>query len=313
MKSAARPIPVFLNARAGTRSASAEALHEHFGAAIAVTIIDPGSLGEAVGAAAAAGEPIVGVAGGDGTMRTAAGALVRTQSALLPIPTGTLNTFARRQGIHDIQTAALALRAGHIRAVAIGTVQDEWFLNTLTFGEYARIVRRRERFRRVIGKWPAALIATAGTLATLRQMIVRLEVAGETLIRETPIVWIGVGWGSFPRLHEAHERRSHPDLEVVVLRSTTKRAAAATLLRLARRLVRDRTPVRDPQLEVLHARALSLARPVSGTPGAVIADGLAIDATADGELLRTSGAVRVAVLDAGLRVMHRPADAVAGG
>lgn len=303
----ARPIPVFLNARAGRSAASAASLYEHFGDAIIVTAVHATDLRDAVAHAAAAGEPIVGAAGGDGTMRTVAGALARTQTALLPIPTGTLNRFARRQGIHDIATAATALRAGHVHDVAIGTVEDQWFLNTLTFGEYARIVRRREQYRRFVGKWPAATIATAGALATLRQMIVRLDVAGEALIRRTPIVWIGLGWGSFSRLYESHERRMRPDLEVVVLRSTTKLAAIATLLRLARRMRREGTPLRDPQLEVLHARSLSLER--ASTSAALRQPGTLpgrIDATADGEVLRLWGAVRVGVLDLGLRVVHGP-------
>jgi diacylglycerol kinase family enzyme len=307
MKSAAGPIPVFLNATAGTARATAAALHEQFGNSIAVTVVAPESLRDAVAGAAAAGEPVIGVAGGDGTLRTAAAVLVHTRSALLCIPTGTLNTFARRQGIPDIAAAAAALRERRIDVVAIGTVQDSLFLNTLTFGEYARIVRRRERYRRFVGKWPAALLATAGTLATLRGMIVRLDVQGETLFRHTPIVWVGLGWGSFPRLQEAHERRRRPDLEVVLMRSTTKRAAAATLFRLARAMMRERIPLRDPQLEVLHARALTLELAAPASAGVVpAAPGHVIDATADGEVLRASGSVEVGVLDAALRVIQGP-------
>jgi hypothetical protein len=163
----------------------------------------------------------------------------------------------------------------------------------------------RERYRRVMGKWPAALLATAATLLSLRRMIVRMDVEDETLIRRTSIVWVGLGWGSFPRLAEAHERRSQPDLEVVVLRATTKRAAAATLYRLARALLRDPIPLRDEQLEVLHGRALVLERasPPSADP-ALYASAHWIDATADGEVLRMRGSVHVGVLDAALRVVQ---------
>jgi diacylglycerol kinase family enzyme len=309
MTSATGPIPVFLNAAAGSAAAAPRALQEHFGDAIAVTVIEPHALHDSVAHAAATGAPIIGVAGGDGSMRAAAAALVHTQSALLPVPAGTLNTFARRHGIPDIAAAAAALHERRIGVAAIGTVQDDWFLNTLTFGEYARIVRKRERYRRFIGKWAAALIATAGTLATLRRMIVRIDVEGETLIRRTPIVWVGIGWGSFPRLHASHERRSRPDLEVVVLRSATKRAAAATLLRLARGLLRDQAPLRDPQLEVLHTRSISIERAPSSIAGAPAGAGQILDATADGELLQTSGTVHVGVLDAALRVLQGPVPA----
>lgn len=304
MQPASARVPVFVNPGAG-RAADTRALLERFDGAITAIVLEPAALYDAVSRAAATGAPIIGVAGGDGSMRTAAAALLHSQSALLCIPAGTINTFARRQGIPDMPAAAAALRAGRMVAVSIGTFQDSCFLNTLTFGEYARIVRRRERYRRFIGKWPAALLATVGTLTTLREMIVHLDVEGDVLIRRTPVVWIGLGWGSFPRLHETSERRSRPDLEVVVVRSATKRAAAATLLRLARGMLRGRMPLRDPDLEVLHARSLTLGR-----GAAVSADlppegaGEWLDATADGEVLRIRGPVRVGVLDNALRVIR---------
>ncbi|HSK19970.1 MAG TPA: diacylglycerol kinase family protein [Longimicrobiales bacterium] len=301
-------VPVFLNARAGRSRDPAQALYDGFGDTIAVTAAPGASLRSLVADAVAAGEPVIGVAGGDGTMRTAAAVLVHTDTALLCIPTGTLNTFARRQGIVDIAAAATALRERRILRVAVGTIENEYFLNTLTFGEYARIVRRREQYRRFIGKPAAALIATGATLVTLRQTIVHLDVDGETLVRRTPVVWVGLGWGSFPRLTASQERRSNPDLEVVVVRHASKFATTATLMRLARGVLRGQAPVRDPQLEVLHTRAIYLER---ASPAPPDGSGDAIDATADGELLRTRGAAHVGVLDAALRVLQGPARNVA--
>lgn len=313
MTDAAGRVPVFLNASAGTGSRSARALNDHFGDAITISDVMPQHLHEVVARAAAAGVPIIGVAGGDGSQRTAAAALVHTQSALLCIPTGSLNTFARRQGIPDVPAAAAALRERRIDTIAVGTCHDAYFLNTLTFGDYARIVRRRERYRPFIGKWTAALVATAGALATLRSITVALDVGGERLIRRTPIVWVGVGWGSFPRLHDAIERRDSPDLEVVVLHSPTRRAAAACLFRLARKLVREHTPLRDPQLEVLHVRRLTLGRPrTASEQAAPSATARWIDATADGEVMRMEAPVNVGILDAALRVIHGAADPGAG-
>ncbi|MGH7465395.1 MAG: diacylglycerol/lipid kinase family protein [Longimicrobiales bacterium] len=318
MTDAAGRVPVFLNASAGTGSRSARGLYEHFGDAITISEVLPQHLHEVVARAAAGGVPIIGVAGGDGSQRTAAAALVHTQSALLCIPTGSLNTFARRHGIPDVPAAAAALRERRIDTIAVGTFHDGYFLNTLTFGDYARIVRRRERYRPFIGKWTAALVATAAALATLRSITVALDVRGERLIRRTPIVWVGVGWGSFPRLHDAIERRSSPDLEVVVLHSRTRRAAAACLFRLTHKLVRNRTPLRDPQLEVLHARRLTIQRPrvssdqAASDEAASLASAHWIDATADGEVMRLEAPVNVGILDAALRVIHGAADPVAG-
>lgn len=304
MLPASARVPVFVNASAG-RAVDTGTLLDQFGDTIAISVIEPRLLYDTVARAVATGAPIIGIAGGDGTMRTAAAALVDTQSALLCIPTGTINTFARRHGISDIAAAAAALRVRRVATVSIGTFEDTYFLNTLTFGEYGRIVRRRERYRRFVGKWPAAFIATVGTIATLRDIIVHIDVEGDVLSRRTPFVWIGMGWGSFPQTQETQERRRHPDLEVVVARTATRWTAAATLLRLAHGMLRGRRPLRDPQLEVLHARSLRLGRGALTSADLLpVGSGDGLDATADGEVLRTRGSVRVGIRDAALLVVR---------
>mgnify|MGYP006186398131 CR=1 FL=1 len=54
-------------------------------------------------------------------------------------------------------------------------MDDRVFLNTATFGVYAEVVRRRERLRPWLSKWPAAALALLLWLVRLR----RLEVAAE--------------------------------------------------------------------------------------------------------------------------------------
>jgi diacylglycerol kinase family enzyme len=284
-----------LNAGAGLTPADPALLRERLGAhRIHLRVIEPPRFQAAIADAVAAGAPVIAVAGGDGSMRAAAAIIAGTQASLACVPTGTLNNFGRRIGVHSLEDAAAALDAGEVRVLPVGTVDQSIFLNTLTFGEYSRIVRMRERFRPRLGKWPAAALAFIITLFTLRRMAVRLEVDAERLTRVTPFVWVGVGWGSFPRVHESLERRRSPDLEVAVLHSPTAAAGLAFVLRLGARMAMGRQPVRDAALDVLHTRYLTL-------------DGHSrVDATADGEVLRLATPVSVAVRDDVLRVVVGP-------
>ena len=66
--------------------------------------------------AVAAGAEIVAVAGGDGTLRTAASVLAHTTSTLLPVPLGTFNHFARSIGIDTRGGGRRGARARHADA-----------------------------------------------------------------------------------------------------------------------------------------------------------------------------------------------------
>jgi diacylglycerol kinase family enzyme len=61
--------------------------------------VHPEQIDAALAELARAGVPAVGVAGGDGTILSAAEQLAGGTTALAPFPTGTLNHFSRRLGI----------------------------------------------------------------------------------------------------------------------------------------------------------------------------------------------------------------------
>jgi diacylglycerol kinase family enzyme len=288
-------VPVFLNAAAGLSATASGDLTDQLGADyVDVRIVEPDNLATAIREAVAEGAAVVGVAGGDGTMSTAAGVLAGTATVLACVPTGTLNNFARRAAVEDLADAAAALRDRNVRRLPVGTVEGRVFLNTVTIGEYSRIVRMRERLRSFIGKWPGAVLAFGVSLFSYRRVRVTLTVDGTVLNRATPFVWIGMGWGSFPRVHEAAERRREPDLEVAVLRSQRAAAGFAFLFRLGVHMLRGRQPVRDPSLEILHVRSVT------------IDSAHRIDGTADGEVVRLQPPIQVEVLDEALRVLVGP-------
>jgi diacylglycerol kinase family enzyme len=288
------PVPVLVNARAGQAGEGALrsviAALEEAGVNARVRAVDPARLAEEVERAAREAD-VVAVCGGDGTQLTAAEVLAGEAVALAPLPTGTLNHFARRLGLEDVPAAVAALAGGRSSCLPVGVVDDRIFLNTATFGLYADVVRRRERLRRWMGKWPAAAVALAIRVIRMRRLEVILEVEGKRLYRKTPLVWVGLGWGSFPRVHEAPERRRSPDLEIVVLRPRGRFGVVRLLARFARDLLWRQRPVEDPALEVFHARwVLIRARRRIGV-------------TLDGEVLRAQSPVFVAVQDDALRVV----------
>lgn len=249
-------------------------------------------IGDTVDRLLRAGHPRIAVSGGDGSIASAANRLAGTETVLLPIPTGTLNHFSRRLGIATVGMAVRANECGRVEEVPIGVVDDRIFLNTATFGIYADVVSRRERLRRVLTKWPAAAVASLWTLSRLRTLDVGIQVEGEYLRRSTALLWVGIGWGSFPRVTEAPEKRTSPDLEIVVLHARTRLGAVALAARLVRHLIHGKRPIDDPALEVIHARSLTIHTRRS------------IGITLDGEVVaRGNSPIYVAIQDAGLRVV----------
>src|SRR5215217_494166 len=87
---------------------------------------------------------VIAAAGGDGTVSTVAAAVARANKTLAVIPTGTLNHFARDAGVPiDLEPAVALLRDGRRRAVDVGMVNDQFFLNNVSIGSYPRMVKER--------------------------------------------------------------------------------------------------------------------------------------------------------------------------
>jgi diacylglycerol kinase family enzyme/membrane-associated phospholipid phosphatase len=109
---------------------------------------------------------ILGVAGGDGTVRLAAGFATEADLPLLVVPAGTFNHFAADLGVHSAADAVSALRAGDSVLVDVSTAGEEVFLNTASTGVYVDLVKAREEIENVVGKWPAVLVALVSVLRT---------------------------------------------------------------------------------------------------------------------------------------------------
>jgi diacylglycerol kinase family enzyme len=185
-------IPAIINVASGTADAAREALAES--GVFDVNEVEPAEIASTVKRLVADGARRVLVAGGDGTVATAAAALIDSPAELAVLPGGTLNHFARDHGISTVAAEAVMLASQDAcRGVDVGMVNGRIFLNTSSVGAYVRFVRVRERLERRLGYRLASTIAAFDILFTLRFMAVQVIVDGKKRIYRTPLLFIGVG------------------------------------------------------------------------------------------------------------------------
>jgi diacylglycerol kinase family enzyme/membrane-associated phospholipid phosphatase len=161
-------VVLIVNSSAGTASAE---LAGSLGARLPeaeIILANAGDDLEGLFSKAAARARILGVAGGDGSIRLAAGIAADAGLPLLVIPAGTFNHFAADLGVGSADDALDALRDGDSVLVDVATADGAAFLNTASTGVYVDLVRAREKLEPAVGKWPAMLIALAGVLRTGR-------------------------------------------------------------------------------------------------------------------------------------------------
>lgn len=149
-----RRLPVYCNPTsgggAGAQGEVGRALEEA-GLAADLRRIDPGDWEEELRRVAAAGEPALGVCGGDGTVSAAAGVLAGTDTALVGFPGGTLNHFAVALGVDTHAAAAEAVAAERYERVDVGEVNDRVFVNGVSIGLYPRSLRIRREWEQTLG------------------------------------------------------------------------------------------------------------------------------------------------------------------
>ena len=184
-------LKAFLNSRCGNAEKAREALDT---AGFDLDAVEPKDLESHLRKAIDAGTERILVAGGDGTIATAAALVAKTHTELAILPGGTLNHFARDHNIPtDLGKAALVAGGGVVVGADIGYVNDCVFLNTSSLGAYVTFVRDRERYEKRVGYTVASAAAFVRTLSELRTFTVTLEVEGGKKSYRSSMVFIGVG------------------------------------------------------------------------------------------------------------------------
>lgn len=197
------------------------------------------------------------VAGGDGTIRTAAQCLVGTGVALGILPCGTLNRLARDLEVPlDLDNALSETARGQVKRIDVGAVNGQVFLCQSMFGLPVHLAQRRQSIRgKPFFHRAAALARLLGEiLVWTRKLTITLDAGPER--RRMRLLSLAVLTGQLreePSLMLRRHRLDHGVLTLYASQHETGLAFAASFLRgLAGRFSDDR------QIEIVQAHRLRI-------------------------------------------------------
>jgi len=177
-------------------------------------------------AALAAGAEALVAGGGDGTIRAVAGVLVGGDVPLGVLPVGTLNHFARDLGIPVELPAAIRVIAGGVhRALDVGEVNGEIFINNSVLGLYPPVVQVRDQERREKNrnKWLATVSALWKVLPRHPLLHIRVTADGLIVDHQSRFVFIGNNEYEMSAFtYGARSRFDSGDLYLYIAKSRTR-------------------------------------------------------------------------------------------
>jgi diacylglycerol kinase family enzyme len=291
-------VPVLLNRGGGALAADpklaerVEAALKSAGIDAAIELLSGGECAVRARAIAKAGDRLLIVGGGDGTIGAAASALVGTDTLLGILPLGTLNHFARDLEIPaDLDEAAKLIAAKSERRVDVGEMNDRIFINNSAIGLYPLMVVDRDLQRRRLGrsKRLAMIVASFRTLWRFGHRRLTLTVNDErTGIVDTPLLFVGnndyrIDIGAPGR----RESLDDGQLCVMLMRKKTRRGMIAASVRALLNRSRDDDMVRLDGVERLRVASTRSQLAVS----------------LDGEVVRTEPPLEYRIRKKALRVI----------
>ncbi|MEC5341004.1 lipid kinase [Brenneria populi] len=183
------------NARSGDASKAyvAQLLQSHN-----IAIIEPDEQGECgdIIRAYAHNVDFVIIGGGDGTLNSAARALVDTGLPLGVLPLGTANDFARTLGIpKDLKLAVQIIAAGNLRTIDLGEVNGHPFFNVSSIGFSAALARGLSAKSKK--RWGTLGYALAAFKLLKQSRPFRVEIEHDGIRERVRTVQVSVGNGRF--------------------------------------------------------------------------------------------------------------------
>ncbi len=194
--STSRRITVVANPKSGNSNLALDAALTRLQRAGTATIErpeGPGGIARAVEAARAQGHDVV-LAGGDGTVNAALGALRKADRPFGLLPMGTANDLARTLGIPtDLEAAADIIAAGHVRRIDMSTVNGHPFVNVASIGLAVEVaLRHRGPRKRRLGVLNYPLVWWEAYRA-MRPF--RVRITCDQAVRDERCIMLAVGNG----------------------------------------------------------------------------------------------------------------------
>jgi diacylglycerol kinase family enzyme len=297
---------VLINSSAGTaiamsREQLSEAIEVPLKAAghdVEFEVVAPDEFDVALKRAAAADCDALIIGGGDGSVRSAAMALMGTEKALGIIPLGTMNLLARDLGIpFDIAQAAMVLGTAVPARIDVARVNDRIFLCASIMGLVTQYSAERQKLR---GKhWHERLLGYVTVMRSLLGSRHRIAVAIDdgSKIEVIRALSVAICSNDYDETSGMMLKRSRLDGETLTLYAAKHRSGLGMVYAVVRILLG--LGRNDPRLSILKAKRLK----VSARQGRVwLAN--------DGELEEVATPLVYSVLPGALKVL-KPASAAA--
>lgn len=199
------------------------------------------------------GAAVLGMAGGDGSQNTAARGALDHDLPLAVVPAGTLNHLARDLGLLDTNDTITAVQEGRAVEMDVGEIDGRIFLNTASFGGYVDMVDAREQLERIVGKWPAVLVALYRVLRRCDPVDVELDG------RRRKLWLVFIGNGEYEPRGFVPSRRARLDddwLDVRLVDGTRPYARTRLLLAVLTGTLRGNPAYEELRTEHLEVRSL---------------------------------------------------------
>ena len=290
-------IPAFVNPAAGNAKEAREALEAAGGIEVRETA--PEDLAKAIEAAVAEGARRIIVAGGDGSIATAASVIAGTDVVLGILPAGTLNHRARDLGIPlDLGEAARLALTGDVVTIDVGRAGERIFINTSSVGAYVLYVRTRERLEPRLGHWLASIAAVVRIMFRLSEFGIGLDIEGVRRRYRTPLIFVGVDERELklPKLGGRVEGGKRGLHIVIVATRTRARLLAVAFAAAARGL---KSVARTPALDAFLAEDCTIELPFATAHVAV-----------DGEIIEVREPLEYSIWHDALRVVVPPRESL---
>lgn len=208
-------------------------------------------------AAAAAGDALI-IGGGDGSVRSAAIALMGTDKALGIIPLGTMNLLARDLGIPlDIAQAVAVLGTAVPARIDMARVNERAFLCASILGLVTHYSAERQRLRgkRFYERLPAYVAIVRSLLASRHRIAVAVDDGREVAVIRA--LSVAICSNDYDETSGMMLKRSRLDGETLTLYASKHRSGLSMVYAVGRILFG--LGRKDPRLSILKAKRLTIS------------------------------------------------------